>query len=107
MNTYKYIIGIVLGNSGVLKLPIYVSMDPKCLDSFSSNVNCCGPDPKFEKMLAKKVAMLETTMENAIGAHPGSLKDVLEYTFPLELYDSHPIDVQPDYIHMEDEEEDQ
>ena len=89
MKTYRYDISIHSDHSGgyVCSIPIHISMDDD-IDpgEVSSAINYDGPDGELENALCKRINALESKMEKSIDACPGSFKDILCYSLPLELY---------------------
>lgn len=108
MPVIRYDIGVYAGRDNGFSMPVYVQISDRCReygsDIFADDVNGCGPSAELEGILSKKLHSLEEKMAEAVGARKDAFKNVLEYSFPLELYDDVPLNVEPDYVYQWDRE---
>lgn len=84
-------------------MPVYVRMSESSMDDdcFVDEINAMGPTAEFEVMLEKKLSVLGNKMSQAINAPNGTFDGLLEYSLPIELVSSEPVDVEPDYEYVE------
>lgn len=109
MPVLRYDIGVYVSSTKTgFSMPVYVQVSDKCHqdgdDPFSEDVNGCGPSGELEQILAKKLYTLERKMAKAIDVSEDRFRDMLEYSFPMELYSNDPVEKEPDYVYEWDRE---
>jgi len=100
MPVYKYIFGVYIGSKKITSLPLYVEESKRDHDQalFRDIVNGCGDcSQALHNALMKKISSLSETLAQICDSAPEIWKDLLDYSFPVELWSSDILDEQPDY----------
>src|SRR5579863_10461037 len=103
MSVYHYSIGVCFRDKQITSMPIYVLISDDAMDddSFIDEVNYKGPSAELEQIICDKLNCLANQMSKAIGVSDGTFNDLLEYSFPIELVSSDPVDKAHDYVYVE------
>lgn len=101
MSVLKYHIELLVDDKRVgVSVPIYVKFnDVSKQETFSLDVNYCGPNPRLEKVLMDRVKEYGVKMARAIDAPDNTFDGILSYSLPIELWSSEPVDMEANYEH--------